>query len=215
MEQFGGSAEESQLPAECDGLRDDGSPSYALNAPVEDKDEERVEQAVDDDGEEGAAHGHARMAGTSQYCIQPIVEMRHHVAKQDDEHVLASIGKGHVACSEEVEDFVQKGEADDREYHAEHYVEANRVAKDVLCFVVLSLSQTDADDSAGSNPDHCSEGGREVHKRTCHSHSADSFVAQALSNEDAVHYIIYGRGHHSDDGRKGVLPKQCPDGLCA
>jgi len=92
MKQFCRTVEEPKLPAESDGLCNDGGPGNALNAPMEHEDKEGVEYAVDDDGEERTAHCRTRVAGTTQYGIRTIIQVRYHVAQQNDEHVLASVG---------------------------------------------------------------------------------------------------------------------------
>ena len=92
MKQFRRSAEESQLPAECNRLSYNGGPRNTLNAPFEHEDEERVEYAVNNNSEECAPHSRARMTGTTQYRVRAKVEMRYHIAKQNDEHILSSVG---------------------------------------------------------------------------------------------------------------------------
>ena len=215
VEQFCGAAEETQLPAESDGLGNDGGPGNTLNAPFEHEDEERVEYAIDDDGKERACHSHAWMASTTQYRVRTEVEMCHDIAKQDDVHVLASIGEGDVACSEEVQNLVEEGQANQREKHAEDDVQGNCVTQNMLSLFVFSLPKSHTYHRACTYAHHRSEGCRQVHEWTCHSHSADGKVAQALTHEDAIYYIIYRGSHHRDDGGQTVLPEQATDGLRA
>ena len=92
MKEFSRAVEEPHLPTESDELGYNCCPGYSLNTPFKHEDKERVEYAVDDDGEESASHSRAWMTGTAQYSIQPEIQMCHHIAKQNDEHVFVGVG---------------------------------------------------------------------------------------------------------------------------
>ena len=211
MEQLVLAAEELQLPHQRDGLGQDGGPGSALDSPAEGEDEQGVKDGVEDDGEEGAVHGRSGVAGAAEHCIQTKIAVRYDVANQNDAHIVPCVGQGGFAGTEEGEDFVQEGQADEGKDCADDDVQTDGVAQDVLCRLVFSLAQTHADDGAGAHAHHCAQSGGEVHEGAGHRHSVDGHVADALAHKDAVDNVVSGRGRHGNDGGNRITDKQGED----
>ena len=211
VEQFVLAAEELQLPHQRDGLGQDGGPCSALDSPAEGEDEQGVKDGVEDDGEKGAVHGRSGVAGAAEHCIQAKIAVRYDVANQNDTHVVPCIGQGGFAGTEEGENLVQEGQADEGKERADDDVQADGVAQNVLCRLVIPLAQTHADDGAGSHAHHCAQSGGEVHEGAGHRHSVDGHVADALAHKDAVDDVVGGCGRHGNDGRNRITDKQGED----
>ena len=89
------------LPAKCDELRQYRSIGGSADAQLEGVDKQRVEDCVEDDGENRGVHSLPWLACGAQHCIQTEVQMCDGIAKEDNLHVFSCVGQGIVRSSEE------------------------------------------------------------------------------------------------------------------
>ena len=108
MQQLVTVAEQLQLPDQGYNLgqyRGNGGTPYA---PPESINEHRVENGVDNYRSHRRIHGFLGMTGRTQDRIQPQIEMGDGIAYKDNLHVVACIRQCSFACTEEIQDRIEK-----------------------------------------------------------------------------------------------------------
>ena len=208
MEQLILVAEELELPAECHQLGEDGGDGGSSYAPSETEDEESVEDDVHDDREDGGEHRLPWFARRSQQGVHAKVHVAHHVAQQDNHHVFMSVGEGGFAGSEETKDRVEQQQADDAEADTDDKIQCECVTQNVLCGLVVLLSQLHADGSGSAHAHTGTEGSGEVHEGEGDGETRDSQGTHALTDEHTIHDVVERGCGHRYHGRQGILYEQ-------
>ena len=113
MEQLALVAEELDLPHQRHQLRKDGGDGGTLYSPFENEDEEGIEYHVHHHREDGGVHRLLRLACCSEQGVHAEIHVAHHIAQQDDDHILMCIDERLVAGSEESQDRVEEEQTDD------------------------------------------------------------------------------------------------------
>lgn len=109
---------------------------------------------------------------------------------QDNLHEVAGVAYRLFARPEEIEDGVQKQQADDHEQHADQYVQEDDIAQRVLGCRPVSLAQPDGYDGRRSDSHHRTERRGYVHQRQGDSESRDSQCSDTVTDEDAVDDVV-------------------------
>ena len=117
-------------------------------------DEEPGEDGVDEHAAEGGIHGQFRAVGAAQLRIEPIVEVRHDVAPEQNAHVVVGMGQGVVARTEEAKNGREAGEQKQAEREAHGDIENHHIAQDAPRRFVVFLSETDAHQRRAADSDH-------------------------------------------------------------
>ena len=99
-----------------------------LYSPFEDDDEECIQYHVHHHREDGGIHGLPWLACCPEQGIHAKVHVAHHVAQQDDDHILVSIDQRLVAGSEEPKDGVEEEQTDDTQSDTDDEIKRYRVA---------------------------------------------------------------------------------------
>ena len=164
MEQLALVAEELELPHQRHQLRKDGGDGGTLYSPFENEDEESIQYHVHHHREDGGVHRLLGLARCSEQGIHTEIHVAHHIAQQDDDHILMGIDERLVAGSEESQDRVEEEQTDDAQSDTDDEVQRNRVTQNVLRCGIVFLSQLHADGSRRSYAHTGSEGSGEVHE---------------------------------------------------
>ena len=173
-------------------LRQHRGDGRTLDAHAEAEDEERVEDSVDHHRRDRCRHRHMRMSRTAQRRVQTQVEMRHHIAQQDDEHVVVGILQRVLRCAEEEQQRVDEDESQHTHEDADDDVERHQIAQHPLRRPVVLLSQLDGDHCRTAHAHHGAERRAQVHDRERHRQTAQRERTHLgdVSDEDAVHHIV-------------------------
>ncbi len=75
------------------------------------------------------------------------IHVAHHIAQQDDDHILVGIDERLVAGSEEPKDGVEEEQTDDTQSDTDDEIKRYRVAQNVLRCGVVFLAQLHTDGS--------------------------------------------------------------------
>ena len=154
-----------------------------------------------------------RMSRTAQRRVQTQIEMRHHIAQQDDEHVVVGILQRVLRCAEEEQQRVDEDESQHTHEDADDDVERHQIAQHPLRRPVVLLSQLDRDHRRTAHAHHGAERRTQVHDRERHRQTAQRERTHLgdVSDEDAVHHIVERRSRHRHHRRHGILHQQLPD----
>ena len=206
-----GAGEEIDLPEEHARLRDERGPSRALDAPTQHHDEEPREDGIDDHAAEGGIHGQFRAVGAAQLRIEPVVEMRHDVAPEQDAHVVVGMGQGVVARTEEAKNGREAGEQKQAECEPHGDIENHHIAQDAPRRLVVFLPEADAHERRSAHADHGPEGCCECHEGIGECQAGNGKFAHALADENGVDNVVERGGHHRDDGGQRILQQERAD----
>ena len=109
-----------------------------LDAHLEGEDEQRVKDGVDDDCSNCGTHCHMRMSCAAQGTVQTEVEVGHHIAIEDDDHVVVGILQGVFRCAEEQQQGVDEHQSEHSHNDADDDIERHQIAQHPFrCLVVL------------------------------------------------------------------------------
>ena len=131
-----------------------------------------------------------RFAGSPQHGIHTEVHVGHHVTQQDDRHKLPGIGQRHLRSSKEKEDGVQEHQAHHHEDKADNQVQRHGITQQILCPLVVALSQLDGNTRRGTHAHSRSECRTKVHERKRDAKTGYSLRTHQLSNKGPVNDVI-------------------------
>ena len=215
VEQFVLVAEEFELPHQCHQLREDGGDGGSSYSPFKTEDEERIEYHVHNHRKDGGKHRLSWFACCPQQGVHAEVHVAHHVAQQDDDHILMGIKQRLVAGSEESEDRVEKEQADDAQSDTNDKIQCECVAQNVLGSLVVLLSQLHADGGRGSHAHAGTEGGGEVHERESDGETRDSHRSHTLADEHTVNDVVERSCGHRNHRWQGILHEELAYRFCS
>ena len=209
--------EHRQQKAEAHALGKSRGQRRAGNAHAEDKDEQRVQQDVQNAAGGQADHGKGGLALIAQHVVHGEAGTHQRRGRQDVAPVVAGVGQDGVGGAQQLHQRLQKEKA----AHAQQRAAAQRGEKahggDVAGPGRFLLAQQAADDAARAHAHHEAERLQDGHQAEHHAHRAGGAVGVQLAHEKGVGQIVDGThqhaGHRGDgqgddelwDGRLGHL----------
>ena len=209
--------EEPHRVAKGHELAQDGGERRSPDAHAQREDEDRVQDGVGDDREQGEAHGNLGIAGGPDDTVQAEVQVRDRIAQGDDDHVVPGVGQRVVAGAEKPKDRVHPEEGHDGEDDAGEDIQGDLVGEDLVCDRIVLLAQQDGNHRRGAYAHQSAERRGDVHQGEGDREAGDGERAHIgdMPDVDAVHHVIQRRGGHGDDAGNRVLPDKLTDGLGA
>ncbi len=203
--------------AQRHALAQDGGQRRALDAHVQRKDEDGVQNGIGGNCKQGEPHGQLGIAGRADNGVETKIQVRDGIAKGNDGHVVTGKGKGGVRGSEKAEDGVHPQQHHGGKDDARYEVEADVVAEHLAGHLVVFLAQQDRNHGGGSYAHQRTERGGNVHQGEGDGESCDAQRAYIGNMADvyAVHHIIQRRRGHGNDAGDRVLAYKRVDGLGA
>ena len=203
MKQLRWTGKMNQLSGQGNALGKHGRPGCTLDSPAQDKDEERVQDAVDHDGEQRRTHRHLRETGRTEHRVQAQIHVGYHIAAEDDLHIFFCVWQCLFACPEEIEYRLQENQKDDGEGNAHYQVQSKHIPQYMVRPIIILLPQFDGDQGGCSHAHQRPEGCRQVHQREGQCQSCYAQWSHTVADEYAVRHVIQRRGSHGNDGRDG------------
>ena len=189
-------------------LRENRSPCRAGDTPLKPEDEDRIENGIQQNGNQRDGHRLLGIARHTEHIIQAMEQMRYDISVEDDAHILARIGKSLLAGTKEEEQIVDIDQSEDHDNQAQHHVEQNHVTQDILRCSLIALTQADRGKRSRTCSDHSAKGRREVHHRHRKSQTSDGQRAYTLSHEDTIDNVVERCSNLRNDGRQRIAQQQ-------
>ena len=143
------------------------SPCCSSDAHIEHEDEYRVEYGIEHNCEYGQGHGLLRISGRTHGGVEAEVQVGHYVSVEDDLYVFLCVRKGVFAGTEEIEYRVNEYQGHGHEEQAKDDVQADYVSENLVCSLIILLTQKDRQHCRCSGSHKGTEGCGEVHEREC------------------------------------------------
>ena len=184
--------EEPQSIGEGETLADNSRQGRSLYAHSEAEYEYRVQYRIEKHREYCQSHCHLWMSRSPDDIVQAEIQMGHHIAQQDYEHVVPGVWQCVFAGAEEAQNRRQEGYGDGGENEADDDVQQELVGKDLSRGLVVALAQEHGQHGGGAHAHKGSEGSGKVHQRECDSQTRYGIMSHPryMPDENAVHHIV-------------------------
>ena len=193
-----------QFPAHHDDLSRYRRRGRTGDAPSEPEDQQRVEHAVDSDGQQDRRHGPSRIPGSTQHIVQTQINMGNHRRGKNDPHELPRVRDRVFTRSEEIEDFIEENIAEYGQRKPDDDVEYHEVAQDVFGACLIPLPEFYGHQGGCSHADQSTQCGDHVHDGHRNSQSRDGHRPHAMPDKDAVDHVVQRGRQHRNNRRNGI-----------
>ena len=174
-------AEEPDDTRGGDRLRNHRSDGSALDAHLKGEDKQRIERNIDDSADSHGRHGLDRIALCRKIGIQPLREKDEQRADQVQPQIVASVGKGVLACTERIEHGVLEQIEQDAQHDGKDCQQYKRLIEDALGALPIPFPQLDRGQRGAAGSDQCSKCGENDDDR-----KRDPYARQR-QRSDALH----------------------------
>lgn len=205
-----GAGEELQYPAGTHGLTEHRRHCRTPDAPAKTKNQDGVEDDVDDCADDRREHADLRKALGRDEGVHAHDQQHEHRAEDVDAAIGHRIGESGVAGTEEPQQGGRTGIEARRQHHSEKQQHGKAVADDFFGLVFIALSQRDGRAGRTARADEHGEGVQEHKDRRKQAHARQRRRADALDVADvnAVYDVIEQIDHLRHHGGYHQLQKQ-------
>ena len=205
-----GAGEELQYPAGTHGLTEHRRHCRAPDAPAKTKNQDGVEDDVDDCADDRREHTDLRKALGRDKGVHAHDQQHEHRAEDVDAAIGHRIGESGVAGTEEPQQGGRTGIEARRQHHREKQQHGKAVADDFFGLVFIALSQRDGRAGRTARADEHGEGVQEHKDRRKQTHARQRRRTDALDVADvnAVYDVIEQIDHLRHHGGYHQLQKQ-------
>jgi hypothetical protein len=204
-------AEVEDNPCQTDDLRNEGGGGCTCHSPLEDKDEERGQDEVDDNRQH---HGVHRLLGVSRRA-HDVVEVEKGMgdghAQKNDPHEVVGVGQRLFAGAEEKQDILQEKDSHRTDQEAGDETQHDDVPQHFLGGARFLGAQFQGRDGGSAEADQSADGDGQIHDREGDGHARQGEVSDAVSDEDTVYNVVQGHDDHAGDGGKGIFDEEAKD----
>ena len=198
-----------------DGLRGDGRQRRPRHAPTEGEEEDRRQHDVQQHADEHGQHGDLRVALAADHGVQAEAHDLEDRAQHDDAHVVPGVGQDGGVGPEQIQQGIQRGQADERRYDRGDQQQDRGVAKRLFRFGFAFFAEADRNQGGGAEADQHAQGHQEQHEGKGDGQARDGVLVDRPAHEDPVDGDVEGLGHQADNGRSGEFQQQRGDLLLA
>ena len=202
--------EEVQNPHRTHSLTEHGGNGSALHAQTQTKDQDGVENNVDDRTDDGGKHTGLGKALRGDEGVHAQHQQHKHRAQNVDAAVTQRIGQGGVTGTEEP----QQGGCPGVEHHGQHHRKEQQhgkaVGDDLLCLLLVALSQCNGGAGCAARAHQHGERVQQHKDGSEQAHAGQRCRADAgnMSDVNAVHDVIQQVDHLCNDRRDHELQHQ-------
>ena len=199
-----------QDPHRAHGLTEHGGNGSAPHAQTQTKDQDGVENNVDDRTDDGGKHTGLGKALRGDEGVHAQHQQHKHRAQNVDAAVRQRIGQGGVTGTKEP----QQGGCSGVEHHGQHHREEQQhgkaVGDDLLCLLLVALSQCNGGAGCAARAHQHGERVQQHKDGGEQSHAGQRCRADAgnMSDVNAVHDVIQQVDHLCNDRRDHELQHQ-------
>ena len=143
MHEVGLVEEETELEDPGTDLTHHSSQSCSAHSPTETKDEQGIEDDIDDDCDELGCHGFTRIARRSQLVVHAEESVGDDIAGKDDLHIVVCIRQGGIAGTEQPQYRIEEQKSKHRDEQTDGDIKTKHVAKNHQRTLLVALSHLD------------------------------------------------------------------------
>ena len=199
--------EEHQHPEGGTALGDDRCQGRALYPHIQGKNEDGVQDQVDDRAQEGGHHARAAEALGVDEGVHPQADHHGDGPGQVDEKVALGVAHGLVAAAHQVEEGLVEEVEHRREGRAQKEQEGKGHAHDAACPLVVPLPPGDGAQRCAAGAAEVGKGVDDIRHRHHQANAGEGVPAHGVNvaDEGPVHHVVEHHrqlGHREGDGQR-------------